>query len=155
MNLLSRLVSVKTRTRKRVGRGIGSGKGKTCGSGGKGQTARSGVAIHGFEGGQMPIHRRLPKRGFVSHVEKPLAISLKWVDQMVSRGLLSSKEPVTPQEILRLIQGLKAHQGQDIKLIGKTALSAPLVFHDFKTTQGALVAIESSGGQMFNPSLAS
>ena len=61
-----------TRNRKRVGRGVGSGIGKTSGSGHKGQKARSGVAIKGFEGGQMPIHRRLPKRGFVNIFRKPM-----------------------------------------------------------------------------------
>src|ERR1700761_9858481 len=82
--------------RMRIGRGIGSGKGKTGGRGGKGQTARSGVAIKGFEGGQMPIHRRLPKRGFNNHTRVELAIvNLGDLQKAVDAGKLDASKAVT------------------------------------------------------------
>jgi large subunit ribosomal protein L15 len=84
-----------TRNRKRVGRGIGSGRGKTSGAGHKGQKARSGVAIKGFEGGQMPIHRRLPKRGFTNIFRKELCGSESGrMQSAVDAGKLDSKKPV-------------------------------------------------------------
>src|SRR5258706_16387163 len=79
----------------RVGRGIGSGKGKTSGRGGKGQTARTGVRINGFEGGQTPIHRRLPKRGFNNHSRKEYeVINLGSVQKAVDNGKLDAKQTV-------------------------------------------------------------
>ncbi len=82
--------------RKRVGRGIGSGTGKTAGRGGKGQTARSGVAIKGFEGGQMPLHRRLPKRGFNNIFARSFnEVGLDRVQKAVDDGKLDAKAPVT------------------------------------------------------------
>src|SRR3984885_1056087 len=82
--------------RMRVGRGIGCGKGKTCGRGGKGQTARSGVAIKGFEGGQMPIHRRLPKRGFNNHTRVEFdVITLRDLQVLVDNGTFKAGETVS------------------------------------------------------------
>ena len=84
-----------TRNRKRVGRGIGSGRGETSGAGHKGQKARSGVAIKGFEGGQMPIHRRLPKRGFTNIFRKNyVEVNIGRIQSAVDAGKLDSKKPV-------------------------------------------------------------
>src|SRR3954471_14837534 len=81
--------------RMRVGRGIGSGKGKTSGRGGKGQTARTGVRINGFEGGQTPIHRRLPKRGFNNHTRKEYAtVNLGAIQKAVDNGRLDAKKDI-------------------------------------------------------------
>ena len=88
-----------TKNRKRVGRGIGSGKGKTSGAGQKGQKSRSGVAIKGFEGGQMPIHRRLPKRGFTNIFRKEFAVAnLGRVQAAIDAGKLDTKETVTERK---------------------------------------------------------
>ncbi len=84
--------------RMRVGRGIGSGKGKTCGRGGKGQTARTGVRINGFEGGQMPIHRRLPKRGFNQYQPTQLAeVNTGSIQKAIDAGTLDAKKRSPPK----------------------------------------------------------
>jgi large subunit ribosomal protein L15 len=84
-----------TRNRKRVGRGVGSGIGKTSGSGHKGQKARSGVAIKGFEGGQMPIHRRLPKRGFVNIFRKTyVEVNIGNVQKSIDDGRIDAAKPI-------------------------------------------------------------
>src|SRR5271168_5195250 len=84
----------------RVGRGIGSGKGKTCGRGGKGQTARTGVRINGFEGGQTPIHRRLPKRGFNNHSRKEIAgVNLGAIEKAIEAGTLDGKKDITLESL--------------------------------------------------------
>jgi len=84
-----------TRNRKRVGRGVGSGIGKTSGSGHKGQKARSGVAIKGFEGGQMPIHRRLPKRGFVNIFRKTyVEVNIGNVQRLIDDGRIDAAKPI-------------------------------------------------------------
>jgi large subunit ribosomal protein L15 len=89
------------KTRRRVGRGIGSGKGKTAGRGGKGQTARSGVAIKGFEGGQMPLHRRLPKRGFTNIFRKEFnEVNLGRVQQAIDAGKL---DPAAAIDVAALV----------------------------------------------------
>src|ERR671925_1704124 len=89
------------KSRTRIGRGIGSGKGKTGGRGGKGQTARSGVRIKGFEGGQMPLHRRLPKRGFNNVFARKLnEVNLGRVQQAIDSGRLDAKEPVTADALV-------------------------------------------------------
>ena len=85
-----------TKNRMRVGRGIGSGKGKTSGRGVKGQTSRTGVAIKGFEGGQMPLHRRLPKRGFTNIFAKDYSVAnLGKVQQAIESGKLDASQPIT------------------------------------------------------------
>src|SRR5690554_2817298 len=89
--------------RMRVGRGIGSGKGKTCGRGGKGQTARTGVAINGFEGGQMPIHRRLPKRGFNNIFRTEFAvINTGDLQRFIDSGRLKADAELTPESLREL-----------------------------------------------------
>ena len=87
-------------TSKRLGRGIGSGKGKTSGKGVKGQKARTGVALNGFEGGQMPIYRRLPKRGFFSRNRKEYApVNLGSLDAAIAAGRLDAGQPITEAEL--------------------------------------------------------
>src|SRR5258706_15532071 len=107
----------------RVGRGIGSGKGKTSGRGGKGQTARTGVRINGFEGGQTPIHRRLPKRGFNNYTRKEYAvINLGAVQKAVDAGKIDGKQTVD----LKLLKeaGLVRQNGTKVKLLAKGEIKA-------------------------------
>ena len=131
--------------RMRVGRGIGSGKGKTSGRGGKGQTARSGVRIKGFEGGQMPLHRRLPKRGF--HNPFPTdynEVNLGRIQQAVDAGKLDAQAVVTLDALLAAGLITKARDG--VKILGQGALSAKLAFEVAAASKGAIAAIEGAGG---------
>jgi large subunit ribosomal protein L15 len=105
-----------TKKRKCLGRGIGSGKGKTSGRGGKGQTARSGVALAGFEGGQMPLYRRLPKRGFKSRNKKEYQIvNLYQINYLIKNKHLSKEIKLQDMEKLGLFNPKKGH----VKLLGK------------------------------------
>src|ERR1700735_4075693 len=111
--------------RMRVGRGIGSGKGKTAGRGGKGQTARSGVRIKGFEGGQMPLHRRLPKRGFNNIFSKEYAeLNLGILQAAIDSGRVDAKQPVTSESLVKAGVVAKARDG--VRLLGKGELKAKL-----------------------------
>src|SRR5688500_9595704 len=126
LNVLSDLPG-SSKKRKRVGRGIGSGKGKTAGRGVKGQKSRTGVAIKGFEGGQMPLHRRLPKRGF----NKPNAIDLNEVNvgriqQAVEAGKLDTGSPVTVETLVAAGVVSKARDG--VKILGVGELKSKLSF---------------------------
>jgi large subunit ribosomal protein L15 len=135
-----------TRTRKRVGRGIGSGKGKTAGRGGKGQTARSGVAINGFEGGQMPLHRRLPKRGFTNIFRKRYAeIGLEKIQQAVDAGLLDAKKTIDADALLAA--GLIRRSREGIRVLGGE-LTAKLSFDVAGASGPARAAIEKAGGSI-------
>src|SRR5712691_85724 len=108
---------------KRVGRGIGSGKGKTSGRGGKGQTARSGVALHGFEGGQTPLHRRLPKRGFNNLFGRDFAIvNLGRIQAAIDAGLLKGKETLTGADLHEA--GLVGVSRDGVRLLAKGGLKA-------------------------------
>jgi large subunit ribosomal protein L15 len=136
-----------TKNRMRVGRGIGSGKGKTGGRGVKGQTSRSGVAIKGFEGGQMPLHRRLPKRGF----NKPNAIELNEVNlgriqQAVEAGKLDQGTPVTNESLFAAGVVSKARDG--VKILGVGELKAKLSFQVAGASKSAVEAIEKAGGSV-------
>ena len=107
-----------TKARIRVGRGIGSGKGKQAGRGGKGQTARSGVRIKGFEGGQMPLHRRLPKRGF--NPPSPLdlnEVNLGRVQSAIDAGKLDARQPITVEALVAA--GVVARARDGVKILGK------------------------------------
>jgi len=116
-----------TRNRKRVGRGIGSGRGKTSGAGHKGQKARSGVAIKGFEGGQMPIHRRLPKRGFNNIFRKDyVEVNLGRIQAAVDAGKLDSKKPVDAATLVAAGVISKARDG--VRILGKGELKAKVEF---------------------------
>lgn len=136
-----------TKNRMRVGRGIGSGKGKTGGRGVKGQTSRTGVAIKGFEGGQMPLHRRLPKRGF----NKPNAIELNEVNigriqQAVDAGKLDKSAPVTNEALVAA--GVVSKPRDGLKILGVGELKAKLTFQVTRASKSAVAAIEKAGGSV-------
>ena len=135
------------KSRMRVGRGIGSGKGKTSGRGQKGQTSRSGVSINGFEGGQMPLHMRLPKRGFNNIFGKDYAeINLGMIQKLVDGGKLDTKA-VIDHAVLKAA-GV-ARGGKDgVRLLGKGAFSAKLKFLVAGVSAGAKAAVEAAGGSV-------
>ena len=124
-------------TRKRIGRGIGSGKGKTGGRGGKGQTARSGVRIKGFEGGQMPLHRRLPKRGFknVKFARKLNEVNLGKLQAAIDAAAL------VKAGILR-----RAKDG--VRLLGDGEIKAKVTLEVFGASKSAVAAVEKAGGSV-------
>jgi large subunit ribosomal protein L15 len=134
-----------SKPRMRVGRGIGSGKGKTAGRGVKGQKARTGVAIKGFEGGQMPLHRRLPKRGFTNIFASDLnEVNLGRVQQAVDAGKLDAGKPVTLEALIEAGVVSKARDG--VKILGKGDLKAKLAFEVAAASKSAISAIEGLGG---------
>ena len=134
--------------RMRIGRGIGSGKGKTGGRGGKGQTARSGVRIKGFEGGQMPLHRRLPKRGFrnTSFAVKLNEIGLAKVQAAVDAGLLDIKGTIDAEAMVKA--GLMRRAKGGVKLLGGGELKAKVNFEVFGASKSAIEAVEKAGGSV-------
>ena len=131
----------------RVGRGIGSGKGKTAGRGQMGQKARSGVAINGFEGGQMPLHMRIPKRGFNNIFGKDYAIvNLGMVQKLLDAGKLDAKATV---DHAALQAAGAARGGKDgIRLLAKGELTTKLAFVVNGASAGALAAVEKAGGSV-------
>ena len=133
--------------RMRVGRGIGSGKGKTSGRGQKGAKARSGVAINGFEGGQMPLHMRLPKRGFNNIFAKDYAeVNLGMIQKMVDAKKLDTKGTIDHDALKAA--GL-ARGGKDgVRLLGKGELTAKLTFKVAGASKGAVAAVEKAGGKV-------
>jgi large subunit ribosomal protein L15 len=136
-----------TKDRIRVGRGIGSGKGKQAGRGGKGQTARSGVRIKGFEGGQMPLHRRLPKRGF--NPPSPLdlnEVNLGRVQIALDAGKLDAGKPVTVEALIAA--GVVARARDGVKILGKGELKAKVAFEVYGASKSAVAAIEKAGGSV-------
>ena len=134
-----------TKNRMRVGRGIGSGKGKTGGRGVKGQTSRSGVAIKGFEGGQMPLHRRLPKRGFTNIFAKDYAVAnLGKIQQAIESGKLDASQPITG-EIL-VAAGVAQNSRDGVRLLGKGALTTKASFVVAGASASAIAAVEALGG---------
>lgn len=133
-----------TRGKIRVGRGIGSGKGKTCGRGGKGQTARSGSAINGFEGGQTPIHRRLPKRGFKNYTRVEYqVVNISDVQKAVDAKKLSGAVTIESLKEAGLI-----NTRQDVKLLGAGKLSAKIEISVQKAAASAVKAVEAAGGKV-------
>ena len=131
--------------RMRVGRGIGSGKGKTSGRGGKGQTARSGVRIKGFEGGQMPLHRRLPKRGFNNIFRVEFAeINLDRIQQAVDSKLIDVKETVNAESLVK--SGVVRRAKGGIRLLGRGELKAKLNIEVHGASKSAIAAVEKAGG---------
>jgi large subunit ribosomal protein L15 len=129
----------------RVGRGIGSGKGKTGGRGQKGQKSRSGVAIKGFEGGQMPLHMRLPKRGFNNPFAKDYAeVNLGQVQKLIDAGKLDAKKAVDHEALQAA--GV-ARGGKDgVRLLGKGEFTAKVSFKVAGASKGAVAAVEKAGG---------
>ena len=131
----------------RVGRGIGSGKGKTAGRGQKGQKARSGVSIKGFEGGQMPLHMRLPKRGFNNIFAKDYAeVNLGQIQRLIDAGKLDTGAVI---DHATLQAAGVARGGKDgVRLLGKGELSAKAQFRVAGASKGALAAVEQAGGSV-------
>ena len=139
-----------TKNRKRVGRGIGSGKGKTAGSGHKGQKSRSGVSLLGFEGGQMPLYRRLPKRGFNNPFSKDFAeINLSKLQKAIDAGRLDAKEPLTDVSLLKL--GLVSRSKDGVKLLAQGEIKAKLNISVARASKTAIAAIEKAGGRVTLP----
>ncbi len=136
------------KSRIRVGRGIGSGKGKTGGRGVKGQTSRAGVAIKGFEGGQMPLYRRLPKRGFNNLFAKDLnEVNLGRIQQAVEAGKLDAKGTVTIEALVAA--GVITRQAKDgVKILGVGELKTKLAFEVAGASKSAVAAIEKAGGSV-------
>jgi large subunit ribosomal protein L15 len=136
------------KSRIRVGRGIGSGKGKTGGRGVKGQKARAGVAVKGFEGGQMPLYRRLPKRGFHNLFSKDLnEVNLGRIQQAVEAGKLDGKGVVTIEALVSA--GVITRQAKDgVKILGVGELKAKLAFEVAGASRSAVEAIEKAGGSV-------
>ncbi len=136
-----------TKGRIRVGRGIGSGKGKQSGRGGKGQTARSGVRIKGFEGGQMPLHRRLPKRGFTPPARLIYnEVNLGRIQSAIDAGKLDAAEPITLESLLKA--GVVKRPRDGVKILGSGELKAKANFEVAVASKGAAAAIEKAGGSL-------
>jgi large subunit ribosomal protein L15 len=134
--------------RMRIGRGIGSGMGKTGGRGGKGQTARAGVAINGFEGGQMPLHRRLPKRGFRN---SPFAVKLNKVSvgkvqAAIDAGRIDAKAPIDVDVMVKA--GLMRRAKAGVKLLGGGEFKTKVDFAVYRASRSAVEAIEKAGGSV-------
>ena len=133
--------------RMRVGRGIGSGKGKTSGRGGKGQTARSGVSIKGFEGGQMPLHRRLPKRGFTNiFALEFVEINLDRIQQAIDAKLIDAKDTVTAETLVKAGVLRRARDG--VRLLGRGEIKAKLNIEVHGASKPAIAAVEKAGGSV-------
>ena len=133
--------------RMRVGRGIGSGKGKTSGRGGKGQTARSGVRIKGFEGGQMPLHRRLPKRGFTNIFRLEFAeINLDRIQQAIDAKLLDAKDTVTAETLVKA--GVLRRSRDGVRLLGRGEIKVKLNIEVHGASKPAIAAVEKAGGSV-------
>jgi large subunit ribosomal protein L15 len=131
--------------RMRIGRGIGSGKGKTGGRGGKGQTARAGKRIKGFEGGQMPLHRRLPKRGFNNIFALELnEVNLDRIQAAVDRGALDAKDTVDVEALVR--GGVLRRAKDGVRLLGRGEIKAALQFAVHGASKSAVAAVEKAGG---------
>jgi large subunit ribosomal protein L15 len=141
-----------SKMRMRVGRGIGSGKGKTGGRGGKGQTARTGVAINGFEGGQMPLHMRMPKRGFNAYKPgKYNAVRLDRIQVAIDAGKLDHKGVVDAAALVKA--GVIRRVKDGVRLIaGHGEFTAQKVtFNVVHASAGAVAAIEAKGGKVDMP----
>jgi large subunit ribosomal protein L15 len=138
--------------RMRVGRGIGSGKGKTSGRGGKGQTARSGVRIKGFEGGQMPLHRRLPKRGFTNIFRLDFAeINLDRLQDAIDAKVLDASAVINAEALVKSGAIRRAKDG--VRLLGRGEIKAKLNIEVHGASKTAIEAIEKAGGtvKILNP----
>ena len=146
---LNQLKSDNKKTRKRIGRGIGSGTGKTSGKGHKGQKARSGVAIKGFEGGQMPIHRRLPKRGFKNIFRKEyVPINLGIIQKLIDEKKISAAKPLDLETLLKV--GLLKKKNNYIKILAKGEFKSKLKFIGFNFSKSAKIIVEKNGGTFEN-----
>ncbi len=133
---------------KRVGRGIGSGKGKTSARGGKGQTARTGVALNGFEGGQTPLHRRLPKRGFNNKMFRPdfKVVNLGRLQQALDMGKLKAEG--TLDGVALVASGVLRRLGDGVRLLAKGELRAAVTIEVAGASKAAIDAVERAGGKV-------
>ncbi len=135
------------RPRKRVGRGPGSGTGKTGGRGMKGQKSRSGVAIKGFEGGQMPLHRRLPKRGFSNRFRKHFAIvNLRDLQRVIDEGKLDDSAPIDAKALIA--SGLVRRELDGVRILAKGEITAKVEIIAAGASKAAVEAIEKAGGSL-------
>src|ERR1700691_2305135 len=133
------------KTRKRIGRGIGSGVGKTGGRGGKGQTARSGVRIKGFEGGQMPLHRRLPKRGFNNIFRLEFAeINLDRIQGAIDAKTLDASGAINAEALVKARIIRRSKDG--VRLLGRGEIKAKLNIEVHGASKSAIAAVEKAGG---------
>ncbi len=133
--------------RMRVGRGPGSGKGKTAGRGVKGQSSRSGVAIDGFEGGQMPLYMRMPKRGFNNPFAKKLAeVNLWRIAQAIEAGKLDAGKPIDGKALVAA--GVLRRERDGVRLLGKGELKTKVDLTVYSATVSAAKAIEAAGGKL-------
>ena len=134
--------------RARIGRGTGSGIGKTGGRGGKGQTARSGVRIKGFEGGQMPLHRRLPKRGFknVSFARRLNEVNLEKIQAAIEAGKLDVSATVDAAALVKA--GVLRRPKDGVRLLGSGEIKTKVDFAVWGASKSALAAVEKSGGSV-------
>ncbi len=136
-----------SKSRMRIGRGIGSGKGKTGGRGVKGQKARTGVRIKGFEGGQMPLHRRLPKRGFWNPFRKDLnEVNLGRLQEAIDAGKLDSSAAITVEELVAA--GVCSKPRDGVKILGVGDLKAKVTLEVAGASKSAVEAIEKAGGSV-------
>lgn len=135
-----------TKDRIRVGRGIGSGKGKTCGRGVKGQKSRSGVAVNGFEGGQMPIYRRLPKRGF----KNPFAVHFAVVNlDTIQKAIDAGKLDAAAIDIEALLKSNIISNKQDgVRLLARGAVTSAVTISVNSASKAAVEAVEKAGGKV-------
>ena len=133
---------------KRLGRGIGSGKGKTAARGGKGQTARSGVALNGFEGGQTPLHRRLPKRGFTNRMfRKNLkVVNLGRLQQALDAGKLAADATIDGAALVA--SGVLRRKGDGVRLLAKGELRTAVTIEVAGVSKAASAAVERAGGSV-------
>ncbi|GGD38906.1 50S ribosomal protein L15 [Aureimonas glaciei] len=142
-----------THARKRVGRGIGSGTGKTGGRGVKGQKSRSGVAINGFEGGQMPLYRRLPKRGFVNIFAKDYTVvSLARIQIAIDAGKLDASQPIDVAALK--LAGIVRKTRDGVRLLGDGEVTAKLAITVAGASKSAIEKIEKAGGSVTLPAVA-
>ena len=139
-----------TKNRKRIGRGIGSGKGKTGGRGVKGQKSRSGVAIKGFEGGQMPIHMRLPKRGFNNINSKSFnPVNLGRLQEAIDAKKIDAKKPITTEVLIA--SGLVTRVKDGVRLLAKGDIKAKINIEVNGASAAAIAAVEKAGGTVTVP----
>jgi large subunit ribosomal protein L15 len=136
------------KTRKRIGRGIGSGTGKTGGRGGKGQTARSGVRIKGFEGGQMPLHRRLPKRGFknTKFALKLNEVNLGRLQEAIDSGRLDAAAKIDAAALVKA--GLLRRAKDGVRLLAGGEIKAKVALAVYGASKSAVAAVEKAGGSV-------
>ena len=136
-----------TRKKKRVARGPGSGKGKTAGRGIKGQKSRSGVAINGYEGGQMPLYQRLPKRGFNKPNRKSFAvINLGLIEKFIGEGKLDAKAEIT--EDVLVASGLVRRKLDGVRVLAKGEITSKVTISVTGASKSAVEAVEKAGGTL-------